>query len=1691
MKKRKRVLLAGLSAIVMIAAGAAFAACGGKNIVYSFVTYDDQTITVSGKKGEEVVFPEVARDGYVFEGWYLDEGYNGSPVTSATFESGVTYYAKWAQVYAITLDLDGGQLEQSVLYLKEGENVYSFMQSYVPVKGEYEFGGWYLGDEPLSSDAKMTTAGIALTAKYKAAYTVDVYLQNEDLETYTFHQAYETGFALIDEEYAPQLSVAGYVQSADDETSLIISADKTQNVYTFHFDRKDCVLTLIANYPDGSDEIRTETHVYGSAFALPENIFSVEGYRFFGWARSRSAGFDAVITDDPYTVSGDTVLYAVWNKGYVDMFSGEDYIYLSHDEENTAVLCRGGVDIPGTYNVKKKWYEFASETTSYVLNARINDNGTFVYYANRKGTYYLFENSSINSQIVLELDDMNGIEYYSTEENNKQYKEGTYSIDESGLYVAEFDDGTTFTFLLGTSGNTDVFRIRGAEYEYGVLAYRSAYYPVVMLDGFGYALYSENSSSSSYYYYSIEGDVVVLTSAAGSSTSIRIIDYDGVYGYDLYTSDLDRVFYGEGDATLTLDGCATAVYEKGATKEVGSYTLVSSVFGGYLVTVTSETSVKLYYIYGVQTGNIAVYSFEEKAGYREYLYVSDDGKLSGTPYLVDNGDGTASLYEKDSGGKLSEVSSGTLIKQGYSYLYTVDENGVADWASAQATALVLNLDTESTSYSVYYWISAVDEEGATDYSETYTREDGSSLTLVSCFAIYIDESGNVFSGIYSDYTSYIRVSGGGAYAYFSLTKDGNNDFEVLANEPLILRMRRGGSTVSSVTLTVSGRELSEGRYEAVYTEANGDEKVVYAGYYTAEQVSALNFSSYVYTFCSVDGAKSFKFAVSTSGSYYYFNYYELDEVITFVSYTAISDSDTEDATLKLTLTDEKTEDGYVLLFTRGEETIRGSFTSRTVYAFSEYAATVYTFTAAEGGESFEFTLINAYFRVCAEAATYTAADGSELTLDGATHIARYLDSQSQYHDGYYLVTTNILDEGELAIYMLIDDAEFYFDLKESDHTFELRGSEAAVYLKIKNGTPDGELVTLDGHGNATLQSLAGEEELSAVYTLENGVCTITFVNGVYVGVLGSYAYSGSTYNAFILTMTEPAGAYLNRDDLSVLVLDGAGNAVKYNSVGEKDTGTYVVLTDTLLYYANDEKTDAALYTYSGDGTVTAASYSATYYADDFASVVFYINGVVLFNNGNAAYYSYDEAEGRIFIYTYSDSESANEYGYITEELIFDGDTITYTDVDTGRQRTYTYFDGTYVTFTDESGNTLEFQPTGEATFTVTGTYTSAESGQTQTYYVVVGYGDNGETDVYLAAYGSAYLAGSTKAYRFTVNYDLTLHLDSRTFVFTDSEYIYGLSAYDYLYLSFLSTYGSAYASLFNGYFGYLSVIGSVQDGEVTYSVAGVFNYIAGTDGKALTFTDGTLSTAGYYNQYYGNLYTSEFTGSDGETYHLNFYLVSDAATGFYTYIIHSCTLVTDRIGLGDDTVIYSEKLIYTTGFKFVKSTDEITGEQEYYQVGDDFYPSLKYKGETICRYNWADLGDNEWVFASREYAVRTYTDYYYYFDYTVDEDGNIVNGTIVKRSTIGYETADGDYVYVLYDIEDGNMVEVFALVMDGDTIEVTDCVKNEDGSFAVTTEAAKYTVTFTVTTGEDGEAVTTVTVTEVTVTDADGETDVE
>jgi uncharacterized repeat protein (TIGR02543 family) len=110
---------------------------------------EDMEISISSTS---VQLPTPTRDGYTFDGWYLDEALT-QPFTLASLltQSGaLTLYAKWDEdvvTYTITFETNGGT---AVTAITQAAGT-AVTAPTAPTKEGFTFGGWY-------SDSALTTA---------------------------------------------------------------------------------------------------------------------------------------------------------------------------------------------------------------------------------------------------------------------------------------------------------------------------------------------------------------------------------------------------------------------------------------------------------------------------------------------------------------------------------------------------------------------------------------------------------------------------------------------------------------------------------------------------------------------------------------------------------------------------------------------------------------------------------------------------------------------------------------------------------------------------------------------------------------------------------------------------------------------------------------------------------------------------------------------------------------------------------------------------------------------------------------------------------------------------------------------------------------------------------------------------------------------------------------------------------------------------------------------------------------------------------------------------------------------------------------------------------------------------------------------------------------------------------------------
>ena len=87
----------------------------------------------------------------------------------------------------LTLNADGGTVDTTSLTIKEGASIYDAVKNIVPAKTGLTFGAWFIGDNEVNSSTLMT-ADTTLTARYKVAYTVEIYVQKADKSGYELEE---------------------------------------------------------------------------------------------------------------------------------------------------------------------------------------------------------------------------------------------------------------------------------------------------------------------------------------------------------------------------------------------------------------------------------------------------------------------------------------------------------------------------------------------------------------------------------------------------------------------------------------------------------------------------------------------------------------------------------------------------------------------------------------------------------------------------------------------------------------------------------------------------------------------------------------------------------------------------------------------------------------------------------------------------------------------------------------------------------------------------------------------------------------------------------------------------------------------------------------------------------------------------------------------------------------------------------------------------------------------------------------------------------------------------------------------------------------------------------------------------------------------------------------------------------------
>lgn len=494
--KKKRLFTVAALTVLLALAMLVFAACEtGKTYTLTFETGNGSAVSpIKAKAGDKIDLPdEPTLDGHRFDGWYLSEDFSGekAALPETMPAENRTYYAKFTAIKTATLTLDaaGGVLETSVFELEAGEKVWQIVSQAVPSLTGAVFGGWFNGNSAVTENTVMPANGLTLTARYKASYVVEVYLEdlNGEYGAPTDQVTFEGGSDWLGREVRLGASVLKAPEGflLDQTKTQPITLVAGENVYKAYFYRADGYVYYFVNTPQGAEaegEMDFATVTYGAPHTVSESMFTVRGYRFAGWSDSPEGEVVYAAGDEISQVKGTIMLYARWNYGATDAGGGADRIYLLMESPLKAVLERPVLgEKTGSYDPDTRLFEFEI-ADGRTLKGRMHADGKGFAYFDGDMTLTLTQvDGTAAGKATIALDGLDAALY--TPENGAA-TEGSYTRVSPSVYQFS-SESVRFRFRIEKSDGEDVF-VMSDGYEGTYYYYNGGIsYPVVILDGFG------------------------------------------------------------------------------------------------------------------------------------------------------------------------------------------------------------------------------------------------------------------------------------------------------------------------------------------------------------------------------------------------------------------------------------------------------------------------------------------------------------------------------------------------------------------------------------------------------------------------------------------------------------------------------------------------------------------------------------------------------------------------------------------------------------------------------------------------------------------------------------------------------------------------------------------------------------------------------------------------------------------------------------------------------------------------------------------------------------------------------------------------------------------------------------------------------------------------------------------------------
>lgn len=1129
--KKKRLFTVAALTVLLALAMLVFAACEtGKTYTLTFETGNGSAVSpIKAKAGDKIDLPdEPTLDGHRFDGWYLSEDFSGekAALPETMPAENRTYYAKFTAIKTATLTLDaaGGVLETSVFELEAGEKVWRIVSQAVPSLTGAVFGGWFNGNSAVTENTVMPANGLTLTARYKASYVVEVYLEdlNGEYGAPTDQVTFEGGSDWLGREVRLGASVLKAPEGflLDQTKTQPITLVAGENVYKAYFYRADGYVYYFVNTPQGAEaegEMDFATVTYGAPHTVSESLFTVRGYRFAGWSDSPEGEVVYAAGDEISQVKGTIMLYARWNYGATDAGGGADRIYLLMESPLKAVLERPVLgEKTGSYDPDTRLFEFEI-ADGRTLKGRMHADGKGFAYFDSDMTLTLTQvDGTAAGKATIALDGLDAALY--TPENGAA-TEGSYTRVSPSVYQFS-SESVRFRFRIEKSDGEDVF-VMSDGYEGTYYYYNGGIsYPVVILDGFGAAAYLADSESSLLTgAYAPSGEEIEVTYPNGDGEvrflcrlgeeQGRTTSGDVVTVTVFYLADDTRGEYAIEDLSgaetyFYSDGFGKAYYGEGAERREVDYVYYRE--HGYYVVIDGKINyfgfVSMYLdgknVFGclnmtAKTGGLAEHNT---------VWTEENARSGFTVKLRILDSRTAAIEVSMTNGRWQRVVTGENTYDEDAKIY----HFAADWFAP---------DTENIKYEQLL---------APFYGDFYYKSQGTSSFVIA------DDA-------FSEYTVY------DGSAVYTLKCDGFGKGSLLkrgdANSvPIVYDYRHGYETENasygfiSFTLQMSlftvrvNEDTKEGQLVTEFTELENrlpeqGEKFCFAAVDGSGKGSAyISFP---------DGSGGF--VAGIDGAYTAVVFGNADGETVYVEYTFTAD-----------------------FFAQGFEAL----------AQDGYASFVFRYYPAMGNYFFVFD--------SSEQENYVIDDGESriefsVNGDGTAWLNSLLCAVTRDGDEFVLTTAS----GARGVVRVVGDG-----------TAQLASSERGTYFALADGTPtlEKEMLFLDGFGGATMQRYvaATETSESRIEDVASGTYVrldsasgyyeydVSFADGSYENFRFAYGTItvGNSAVAVYILYDESREETFETSDGGMLLIDAYGQATFEDASGEKRAAIASRAADTLI-----------------------------------------------------------------------------------------------------------------------------------------------------------------------------------------------------------------------------------------------------------------------------------------------------------------------------------------------------------------------------------------------------------------------------------------------------------------------------------------------------------------------------------------------